>query len=94
MRKVVYKKRACSKFLSVFQIIVIDDGSPDGTLDVAKSLQEVYGEDRIVLKPRPCKLGLGTAYVHGMMYAKVHIRPRFKFPSAMQMTTFCRGTIL
>lgn len=27
---------------------MIDDGSPDGTLEVAKKLQEIYGEDRIV----------------------------------------------
>ena len=31
-----------------FEIIVIDDGSPDGTLDVAKHLQKIYGEDKIV----------------------------------------------
>jgi len=52
-----------------YEIIVIDDGSPDGTLEVAKSLQEIYGEDRILLRPRAKKLGLGTAYVHGMNHA-------------------------
>lgn len=52
-----------------YEIIVIDDGSPDGTLDVAKDLQKIYGEKKIVLKPRPSKLGLGTAYIHGMKYA-------------------------
>ena len=31
-----------------FEIIVIDDGSPDGTLEAAKQLQEIYGSDRIV----------------------------------------------
>jgi len=53
-----------------FEIIIIDDGSPDGTLDVAKNLQSIYGEDRIVLKPREKKLGLGTAYIYGMKFAK------------------------
>ena len=46
----------------------MDDGSPDGTLQVAQQLQKFYGS-RIVLKPRAGKLGLGTAYVHGLKYA-------------------------
>jgi len=49
---------------------VIDDGSPDGTQDAAKQLQKIYGGDRIILKPREKKLGLGTAYIHGMKFAK------------------------
>lgn len=53
-----------------FEIIVIDDGSPDGTLDVAKQLQTIYGDDVLVLRPRAAKLGLGTAYVHGMQSAR------------------------
>lgn len=52
-----------------YEIIVVDDGSPDGTQDVAKQLQDIYGEDKIVLKPRTKKLGLGTAYMHGIKYA-------------------------
>ncbi|CAB4016004.1 dolichol-phosphate mannosyltransferase subunit 1 [Paramuricea clavata] len=31
-----------------FEIIIIDDGSPDGTLDAAKQLQEIYGSEKIV----------------------------------------------
>lgn len=53
----------------LFEIIIIDDGSPDGTLDVARQLQTIYGEDKIVLRPRAKKLGLGTAYVHGIKNA-------------------------
>lgn len=52
-----------------FEIIVIDDGSPDGTLEVAEQLQEIYGDDKILLRPRAQKLGLGTAYVHGIKHA-------------------------
>lgn len=48
---------------------MIDDGSPDGTLEVAKELQKIYGEDKILLRPRASKLGLGTAYIHGIKHA-------------------------
>lgn len=48
---------------------MIDDGSPDGTLDVAEQLQKLYGEDKILLRPREKKLGLGTAYIHGIKHA-------------------------
>ncbi|XP_038131267.1 dolichol-phosphate mannosyltransferase subunit 1 [Cyprinodon tularosa] len=52
-----------------YEIIVIDDGSPDGTLEVAEQLQNIYGKDKILLRPRAKKLGLGTAYIHGMGHA-------------------------
>lgn len=48
---------------------MIDDASPDGTQDMVKELQKIYGEDRILLRPRAAKLGLGTAYVHGLKHA-------------------------
>ncbi|KAF8584936.1 glycosyltransferase family 2 protein [Ramaria rubella] len=51
-----------------WEIIVVDDASPDGTQEVARQLQRVYGEDKIVLKPRTGKLGLGTAYIHGLNF--------------------------
>ncbi|XP_026188413.1 dolichol-phosphate mannosyltransferase subunit 1 [Mastacembelus armatus] len=52
-----------------YEIIVIDDGSPDGTLEVGEQLQKIYGKDKILLRPREKKLGLGTAYIHGMKHA-------------------------
>jgi Glycosyl transferase family 2 len=36
---------------------------------VAKQLQQIYGENKILLRPRASKLGLGTAYVHGIKHA-------------------------
>ncbi|XP_074826086.1 dolichol-phosphate mannosyltransferase subunit 1 isoform X1 [Natator depressus] len=54
---------------SNFEIIVIDDGSPDGTWEVAEQLEKIYGSDKILLRPRAKKLGLGTAYIHGMQHA-------------------------
>lgn len=49
------------------EVLVIDDGSPDGTADVVK---RIMAEDsRIHLMERPGKLGLGSAYVAGFKYA-------------------------
>ncbi|CAN6297108.1 unnamed protein product, partial [Urochloa humidicola] len=45
-----------------FEIIIVDDGSPDGTQDIVKQLQQVYGEDHVLLQARPRKLGLGDWY--------------------------------
>ena len=61
----------CSSFFSNldWELIIVDDASPDGTLDVAKQLQSLYSPRRIILKPRAGKLGLGTAYVHGLQFA-------------------------
>ncbi|XP_021565986.1 dolichol-phosphate mannosyltransferase subunit 1 isoform X2 [Carlito syrichta] len=52
-----------------YEIVIIDDGSPDGTRDVAEQLEKIYGSDKILLRPREKKLGLGTAYIHGMQHA-------------------------
>ena len=52
-----------------YEVIIIDDNSPDGTQQVAEQLQKIYGNELIQLRPRPGKLGLGTAYVHGMKFA-------------------------
>jgi len=52
-----------------WELIIVDDGSPDGTQEIAKQLQKVYTPQRIQLRARAGKLGLGTAYVHGLQFA-------------------------
>lgn len=52
-----------------FEIIIIEDGSPDGTLQVAEKMQDIYGSDKIVILNRGKKLGLGTAYRAGLELA-------------------------
>ncbi|MEX0845718.1 MAG: polyprenol monophosphomannose synthase [Balneolaceae bacterium] len=49
-------------------VLVIDDGSPDGTAVEVKKSQKLY-QERVALIERPGKLGLGTAYVKGFEYA-------------------------
>jgi dolichol-phosphate mannosyltransferase len=53
----------------LFEIVIVDDNSPDGTGVVAASLQKLYGPHRIVLAPREGRLGLGSAYRHGAGHA-------------------------
>ncbi len=52
-------------------LLIIDDGSPDGTADVVREKQEKY-PGRVHLINREKKLGLGTAYVQGFRYALQH----------------------
>ncbi|MFT6323421.1 MAG: dolichol-phosphate mannosyltransferase [Halieaceae bacterium] len=47
-----------------FDLLIIDDGSPDGTAAVVKKWQAEY-PDRLYIEERSGKLGLGTAYIHG-----------------------------
>ncbi len=51
-----------------FDILIVDDGSPDGTAACVKNLQTAH-TDRIHLLERKGKLGLGTAYIAGFKYA-------------------------
>jgi dolichol-phosphate mannosyltransferase len=51
-----------------FHVLVIDDGSPDGTAAIVKSLFSVY-PGQLFLEERKGKLGLGTAYIHGFKWA-------------------------
>ena len=51
-----------------FDVLVIDDNSPDGTAEAVEKLMEKYPE-RVFLEKRTGKLGLGTAYIHGFKWA-------------------------
>src|SRR5437870_3992345 len=51
-----------------FDVLIIDDHSPDGTADIVKSLQNEF-KDRLFIEERKGKLGLGTAYIHGFKWA-------------------------
>lgn len=54
-----------------FDVLVIDDGSPDGTASIVKSLQSEF-DGRLHLIERVGKLGLGTAYITGFKWALDH----------------------
>ncbi|KGE12902.1 polyprenol monophosphomannose synthase [Sphingobacterium deserti] len=51
-----------------FDILIVDDGSPDGTGNIVKALQKEFG-GRLYIEERSGKLGLGTAYIHGFKWA-------------------------
>jgi dolichol-phosphate mannosyltransferase len=52
-------------------VLIIDDGSPDGTASVVREKMKQY-DGRVFLEERKGKLGLGTAYIHGFKWAKRH----------------------
>ena len=54
-----------------FNVLIIDDGSPDGTANIVKELINIY-PGKLFLEERIGKLGLGTAYIHGFKYALKH----------------------
>lgn len=54
-----------------FDLLIVDDGSPDGTAELVRGEQRHYPE-RLHLIEREGKLGLGTAYIRGFKYAMEH----------------------
>ncbi len=59
--------RAVFDLPRAFDILIIDDGSPDGTAVIVKKLQQEF-TDRLHLVERSGKLGLGTAYIAGFRW--------------------------
>ena len=64
--------RAVLKLETGFHILIIDDGSPDGTAEIVKTLQQTEFDGRLHLLQRTGKLGLGTAYLMGFRWALEH----------------------
>jgi len=54
-----------------FHVLVIDDGSPDGTPIIVKELQQEFA-GKLFMEERAGKQGLGTAYIHGFRWAIAH----------------------
>ena len=51
-----------------YHVLIVDDGSPDGTAGIVRNLQQLYS-NLLFLEERPGKLGLGTAYIHGFKWS-------------------------
>ena len=64
--------RAINKLDKQFHILVIDDGSPDGTAAIVKRLMADEFAGGLFIVERPGKLGLGTAYIQGFKWALEH----------------------
>ena len=63
--------RAVFGLAKIFQILIIDDGSPERTATIVKTLQQEF-PDRLFMIERKGKLGLGTAYITGFKWALEH----------------------
>ena len=70
---IVLLNKAFAKALEkCFHILVIDDGSPDGTAQIVHRLMDTEFGDRLFIIERSGKLGLGTAYIAGFKWAIEH----------------------
>jgi dolichol-phosphate mannosyltransferase len=69
MEKII---RAVFSLEKCFHILVIDDGSPDGTAAIVHRLMDTEFADRLFIIERTGKQGLGTAYITGFKWALAH----------------------
>lgn len=60
--------RAVFQLSEPFHVLIVDDGSPDGTAQIVRNLQATAFPDRLHLLERKGKLGLGTAYIAGFRW--------------------------
>jgi len=67
VRELIERVEASLKGLD-FEVIVVDDSSPDGTAEIAEELGKIYGNVKVVKRPR--KMGLASAVLNGMKVAK------------------------
>ena len=65
IEKIIRKVFSLSK---EFNILIVEDNSPDGTADIVKGLMNEF-PNRLFIEERKGKLGLGTAYIHGFNWA-------------------------
>ena len=80
-----------------YEVVIVDDSSPDNTLEVAQSLQEKFGKDHVRIVSRKGKLGLGSAYRAGLkestgdriihMDADLSHHPKFILPMIDEMNS-------
>jgi len=68
IENIVHILRAIFSQEIIFDVLVVDDGSPDKTAEKVKELQQEFS-DRLFLEVRERKSGLGTAYIHGFKWA-------------------------
>tara|TARA_B110001469_G_scaffold105363_1_gene104671 strand:- start:128 stop:865 length:738 start_codon:yes stop_codon:yes gene_type:complete len=64
---VVKMLRTVFSLEKTYHVLVVDDGSPDGTAAIVKDLQKEYAA-QLFIEERSGKLGLGTAYIHGFKW--------------------------
>jgi len=59
-------ERAFAGLGASYQVVIVEDKSPDGTRDVAREMEALFGADKVTLLLREGKMGLGTAYVDAL----------------------------
>jgi dolichol-phosphate mannosyltransferase len=64
--------RAVFALSEPFEVLIVDDGSPDGTAAIVRQLQQTHFPNTLHLLERSGKLGLGTAYIAGFRWGLSH----------------------